>query len=38
MRVLVADGDDDVRQTIAESVRARGLEVVEATNGLEALL
>ncbi len=35
--VLVADDDADLRETIAEYLRAQGFEVVEAANGLEAL-
>src|SRR2546428_10781928 len=36
--VLVVDDDADVRELMAGYLRARGLDVVEAENGLEALL
>lgn len=35
--VLVAEDDAEVRATIADYLRARGLEVVEAADGVEAL-
>ena len=38
MRVLIADDDPEVRDVIAESFRMEGLDVLEASNGLEALL
>src|SRR5260370_41748490 len=36
--VLVVDDDAEVRELMAGYLRARGLDVVEAANGLEALL
>lgn len=38
MRVLIADDDPEVRDVLAESFRMEGLDVLEASNGLEALL
>jgi CheY-like chemotaxis protein len=38
MRVLIADDDTDVREVLVESFRDAGFEVLEASNGLEALL
>jgi DNA-binding response OmpR family regulator len=38
MKVLVADDDPDVRSTLGEYLKTQGLTVVEASNGLEALL
>ena len=38
MRVLIADDDADVREVLVESFRAAGFDVLEAANGLEALL
>jgi CheY-like chemotaxis protein len=38
MRVLIADDDTDVRQLLVESFRDAGFDVLEASNGLEALL
>jgi DNA-binding NtrC family response regulator len=38
MRVLVADDEPDVRETIAEYLALQGFEVLEAANGLETLL
>jgi DNA-binding NtrC family response regulator len=37
-RVLVVDDDADIRTLISEYLALHGLEVLEATNGLEALL
>lgn len=37
-KVLVADDDPDVRGVIAEYLTTRGLDVIQAANGLEALL
>src|SRR2546425_6381077 len=36
--ILVVDDDRDVRETIVELLRGEGFDVVEAANGLEALL
>ncbi len=38
MRVLIADDDPEVRDVLAEAFRMEGLDVLEAANGLEALL
>jgi CheY-like chemotaxis protein len=38
MRVLIADDDADVREVLVESFRQAGFDVLEAANGLEALL
>src|SRR5262244_2777289 len=38
MRVLIADDDADVREVLVESFRDAGFEVLQAANGLEALL
>src|SRR5256886_16736521 len=38
MRVLIADDDADVREVLVESFRDAGFDVLEAANGLEALL
>ncbi|HYE92959.1 MAG TPA: response regulator [Terriglobales bacterium] len=38
MRVLVADDEEEFRALIAEFLGRRGLEVIQAANGLEALL
>src|SRR6266850_1174462 len=38
MRVLIADDDADVREVLVESFRNAGFDVLEAANGLEALL
>ena len=38
MRVLIADDDQDVREVLVESFRVAGFDVLEAKNGLEALL
>jgi len=38
MKVLVADDDDDVRGVLVEFLTLHGVETLEATNGLEALL
>src|SRR6058998_2567409 len=38
MRVLIADDDADVREVLVESFRAAGFDVLQAANGLEALL
>ena len=38
MRVLIADDDTDVREVLVESFREAGFDVLEASNGLEALL
>jgi CheY-like chemotaxis protein len=37
-RVLIADDDDGLREILAEYLASRGLEVLQATNGLETLL
>src|SRR5207244_13615486 len=37
-KVLVVDDDRDVRETVVELLRGEGFDVVEAANGLEALL
>ena len=37
-RVLVVDDDQDMRAAVAEFLNMQGFEVVEASNGLEALL
>ena len=38
MRVLIVDDDRDVRDVLGESFRLAGFDVLEAANGLEALL
>jgi len=38
MRVLIADDDADVREVLVESFREAGFDVLQAANGLEALL
>jgi CheY-like chemotaxis protein len=38
MRVLIADDDADVREVLVEVFRDAGFDVLEAANGLEALL
>jgi len=38
MRVLIVDDDSDVREVLVESFRLAGFDVLEAANGLEALL
>jgi CheY-like chemotaxis protein len=38
MRVLIADDDPDVREVLVEVFRDAGFDVLEAANGLEALL
>ena len=38
MRVLIADDDADVRELLVEVFRDAGFDVLEASNGLEALL
>jgi len=38
MRVLIVDDDRDVREILVESFRLAGFDVLEASNGLEALL
>src|SRR5262245_4679868 len=38
MRVLIADDDTDVREVLVKSFRDAGFDVLEASNGLEALL
>jgi CheY-like chemotaxis protein len=38
MRVLIVDDDRDVRELLVETFRLAGFEVLEAANGLEALL
>src|SRR2546428_768998 len=38
MRVLIVDDDPEVRDVLAEAFRMEGLDVLEASNGLEALL
>ena len=38
MRVLIADDDADVREVLVESFRNAGFDVLQAANGLEALL
>lgn len=38
VRVVVADDDDDVRAMLAEYLTTRGADVLQAANGLEALL
>src|SRR2546430_17432284 len=38
MRVLIADDDADVREVLVESFQDAGFEVLQASNGLEALL
>jgi CheY-like chemotaxis protein len=38
MRVLIADDDADVREVLVESFRQAGFDVLQAANGLEALL
>jgi CheY-like chemotaxis protein len=38
MRVLIVDDDRDVREMLVETCRLAGFEVLEAANGLEALL
>ena len=37
-KVLVVDDDQDMRAAVAEFLNMQGFEVVEASNGLEALL
>ncbi|PYM64001.1 MAG: hypothetical protein DME11_15170 [Candidatus Rokuibacteriota bacterium] len=37
-RILVVDDDRDVRETVVEFLRGEGFDVVEAANGLEALV
>jgi CheY-like chemotaxis protein len=36
-RILIADDDDDIRRILADVLDFEGFEVVEATNGVEAL-
>jgi DNA-binding response OmpR family regulator len=36
--VVLADDDDELRQTLAEYLATCGFRVLQATNGLEALL
>ena len=38
MRVLVVDDEPQVRAAVSEFLEFSGMEVLEATNGLEALL
>ena len=38
MRVLIVDDERDVREVLGESFRVAGFDVLEASNGLEALL
>lgn len=38
MRVLIADDDTDVREVLVEVFKEAGFDVLEASNGLEALL
>src|SRR4030095_13934151 len=38
MRVWIASDDSDVREVLVESFREAGFDVLEASNGLEALL
>src|SRR5205807_7252958 len=38
VRVLIADDDADVREVLVESFQDAGFEVLQASNGLEALL
>jgi CheY-like chemotaxis protein len=38
MRVLIADDDADVREVLVEAFRDAGFDVLQAANGLEALL
>lgn len=38
VKVLVADDDTDLRQTLADTLRQHGLQVIEASDGVEALL
>lgn len=35
LRVLVADDDDEMRRMLAQALRWRGVEVLEATDGLD---
>ena len=37
-RVVVVDDDAELRSITSEYLRSHGVEVIEATNGLEALL
>jgi len=38
MRILLAEDDELVRSVVADDLRERGLEVVEAGTGVEALM
>jgi CheY-like chemotaxis protein len=37
-RVLIADDDEEIRELVVEYLAGQGLEILQATNGLEALL